>query len=89
MVPQVIESFQGYHVAPKKRALYGASVLCSLGVTWVLVKVVPKAAFYLKYEPCSPADACCVHAKVSRVKPISTRLFSICNKAMRHATGLT
>lgn len=64
LVPQVIESFQGYCPAPQKRTLYGISVICSLGITWLLTKGVPKAALYLVLEPCSASDATFVLAKV-------------------------
>lgn len=63
---QVIESFQGFRPAPHKRTLFGVSVICSLGATWLLTKVVPETALYLTLEPCSTSDAAFVLAKVAR-----------------------
>lgn len=62
---QVIESFQGFRFAPHKRTLFGVSIICSLGATWLLTKVVPQAALYLTLEPCSPSAAAFVLAKVA------------------------
>ena len=63
---QVIKSFQGFRPAPNKRTLFGVSVICSIGATWLLTKLVPETALYLTLEPCSPSDATFVLAKVSQ-----------------------
>ncbi|KAL0050516.1 hypothetical protein WJX82_001360 [Trebouxia sp. C0006] len=66
----VIKSFQGFRPAPNKRTLFGVSVICSIGATWLLTKLVPETALYLTLEPCSPSDATFVLAKLGDGKNV-------------------
>ncbi|KAL3147352.1 hypothetical protein ABBQ32_002835 [Trebouxia sp. C0010 RCD-2024] len=62
----VIVSFDSFCLAKgKKQFWYALSVLCSLGVTWVLTLRIWKVALWLKLQPCSPKDASFILAKLS------------------------
>ncbi|KAL3134240.1 hypothetical protein ABBQ38_006671 [Trebouxia sp. C0009 RCD-2024] len=62
----VIVSFESFRLAKgKKQFWYALSVLCSMGVTWVLAARIRTLAVWLKLQPCSPKDACFILAKLS------------------------
>lgn len=55
----------GYHSPVWKQILYAATVLCTLGVSWIFAALWPAVIILLRLHPCSVQSASFVKFRVS------------------------